>query len=99
MSVFMLGELYAGFKGGKKEPQNKGVLKKFLQKPTVRILNANHETSQIFGEIKNALKKAGNPIPINDVWIAAHAVETGSVLITYDRHFRKVAGLRLWDQI
>ena len=97
MSIFVLGELHAGFKGGKKEKENKNTLQRFLFKPTVKILNATAETAEVFGMIKFNLKKAGNPLPINDVWIAAHSIETGSVLITYDEHFKKVAGLRLWD--
>ena len=36
-------------------------------------------------------------IPLNDIWIAAHAIETGAKLVTYDKHFRHIAGLRLWD--
>lgn|GEM_PF-717222 len=57
------------------------------------------ETAEVFGHVKSDLKEAGNPIPINDVWIAAHAIETGAIVITYDSHFRKAAGLRLWDVI
>ncbi len=56
-------------------------------------------TAEIFGEIKNFLKKSGTPIPINDVWIASHTVETGSVVITYDNHFKKVPGLRCWGEL
>jgi tRNA(fMet)-specific endonuclease VapC len=97
MSIFVLGELHAGFRGGKKEKENKDILQKFLFKHTVKILHATAETAEVFGTIKFNLKKAGNPLPINDVWIAAHGIETGSVLITYDEHFKKVAGLRLWD--
>ena len=74
MSVFVMGELFAGFKGGNKEGENKNLLKRFLQKPTIRILNATAETAEIFGRIKNNLKKAGTPLPINDIWIASHAV-------------------------
>jgi tRNA(fMet)-specific endonuclease VapC len=44
-------------------------------------------------------KKSGTPIPINDAWIAAHALETGSVLVTFDEHFTAVPGLRLWDEL
>ena len=98
LSVFVLGELYAGFAGGSKEQENRELLGKFLRKPAVKILNATSETADIFGFLKNALKRAGTPIPINDVWIAAHANETGSTVVTYDAHFRKVAGLRLWDR-
>ena len=32
-----------------------------------------------------------------DVWVAAHGIETGSTVITYDRHFKKISGLRLWN--
>jgi len=97
MSIFVLGELYAGFAGGRKERENKETLNRFLLKPTAKILNATAETAEVFGEVKQNLKKAGTPIPINDVWIAAHAIETGSTIITYDSHFKNVAGLRLWD--
>ena len=99
MSVFVLGELYAGFRGGAKQKQNKLMLEEFLQKPSVSSLDATRETSEIFGQIKYSLKKAGTPMPINDVWIASHVFETGSLLISYDSHFLNVPGLRIWDEI
>ncbi len=99
MSVFVLGELYAGFKGGSKEQENKRLLERFLQKPTVRVLDANDETAEIFGMIKDTLKRAGTPLPINDVWIASHALQTDSVVVTYDSHFEKIADLRLWEHL
>lgn len=97
LSIFVLGELFAGFQGGGKAAENKKILQDFLNKPTVRTLDATSETAEIFGLVKNTLKKAGTPLPINDVWIAAHALETGSAVVTYDSHFTKVLGLRLWD--
>ncbi len=99
LSVFVLGELYAGFMGGTREDENRDILQQFISKPMVDILNANQETASVFAFIKHQLKKSGKPIPINDVWIAAHAMETGSVLLTYDTHFRYVAGLRVWPRI
>lgn len=99
MSIFVLGELYAGFAGGTKERNNKDALDRFLLKPTVKILNATSETAKVFGMVKQGLKKAGTPLPINDVWIAAHTLETGSTLVTYDSHFKNIAALRLWDRI
>ena len=98
MSIFVLGELFAGFSGGSKEKQNREILKRFLLKPTVKILNATTETAEVFGHIKSNLKTAGTPIPINDVWIAAHAIETGSVLVSFDAHFTNVPGIRLWNE-
>ncbi len=97
MSVIVLAELFTGFKGGKKESWNREILDKFLKKATVSVLDVSRETAEIFSEIKNNLKKSGNPMPINDLWIASHVIETGSVLITDDEHFRKIPGLRLWD--
>lgn len=99
MSIFVLGELYAGFAGGAKSRENRDILKRFLIKPTVKILNATSETADIFGLLKNTLKQAGTPVPINDVWIAAHGMETGSIIVTYDQHFLKIAGIRIWDRI
>ena len=96
-SVFVLGELYAGFRGGTKYKENKEILVKFLQKPLVEILEATETTSDIFGQLMNSLKKAGTPLPINDVWIASHALQTGSKLISYDKHFTKCPGVRLWE--
>jgi tRNA(fMet)-specific endonuclease VapC len=99
MSVIVLGELYAGFRGGTKMLENQQQLDLFLAKPTVRILEAGKESAEIFGELKDQLKKAGTPIPINDVWIAAHTMESGSVLVSYDRHFKVISGLRYWPYI
>ena len=98
-SIFILGEFYAGFAGGIKERGNRDTLNRFLLKPSVKILNATSETAEVFGVLKQDLKKAGTPLPINDVWIAAHALETGSILITYDGHFKKIAGMRRWDKV
>ena len=99
MSIFVLGELYAGFAGGTKERGNKDTLNRFLRKPSVKILNATAETAEVFGVVKQDLKKGGTLLPINDVWIAAHALETGSILVTYDGHFKKIAGIRHWDKV
>jgi tRNA(fMet)-specific endonuclease VapC len=99
MSIFVLGELYAGFKGGTREKENNTILGTFLKKPSVITLNASVETAELFGMVKNTLKLAGRPIPINDVWIAAHALEYGAVLVTRDQHFLNIPGLRLWDNI
>jgi len=91
MSIFVLGELYAGFAGGRKERENKETLNRFLLKPTTKILNATAETAEVFGKVKQNLKKAGTPLPINDVWIAAHAIETGSTISVYCLNTSKIA--------
>ncbi len=98
LSIFVLGELYAGFRGGNKFEHNIGYLEQFRKKSTVQIINGSGETAEIFGQIKNNLKKNGTPLPINDIWIASHAIETGSIIVTYDAHFLKIPGLRIWDK-
>ncbi|MBU1564053.1 MAG: type II toxin-antitoxin system VapC family toxin [Proteobacteria bacterium] len=97
MSIFVLGELYAGFKGGTREKENLSILRKFLDKPSVITVNASIETAALFGMVKDILKQSGCPIPINDVWIAAHTLECGAALVTRDQHFLRIPGLRLWE--
>jgi tRNA(fMet)-specific endonuclease VapC len=98
MSVFVLGEFYAGFRGGDKERENRNRLASFLVKPSVRILPATQDMAEIFGLVKDRLRRAGTPIPINDVLIAAQTMEVGAELVTYDAHFEKVGGLVLWRE-
>jgi tRNA(fMet)-specific endonuclease VapC len=99
MSVFVLGELLAGFRAGGREKDNRRILERFLLKSSVAVLDGTLDTADLFGLVMASLKKSGTPIPINDVWIAAHALETGSVLVTFDEHFTAVPGLRLWDEL
>ncbi len=99
MSIFVLGELFTGFKGGEKEKENIQNLNLFLTKPAVNILNGTRETSEIFGLIKHNLRLKGVPLPVNDIWIAAHTVESGSILVTYDERLKNIENIRIWDNI
>ena len=99
ISTVMLGELFAGFLRSSKFSANKQELKSFLSKDGIKIVDVTIETSEIFGEIKASLRHSGKMIPLNDIWIAAHAIETGSKLVTYDSHFKHITGLRLWDEM
>lgn len=99
VSTIVLGELYAGFLAGNRYAANVDELEKFLRKEGVQTLDVSKETSEIFGEIKVQLSKKGQMIPLNDIWIAAHSIETGSKLVTYDRHFVQISGLRIWEEI
>ena len=93
MSMFVLGELYYGFKKGSQETRNANQLEAFLQKPSVRIAIPTTDTPKIFGSIKKTLSDIGRPVPVNDVWIAAQTIETGAWLVTLDRHFDSIPGL------
>lgn len=97
MSTIVLGELYAGFKGGTFETKNKANLNLFLSQPTVSIIKVSAKTAEIYGEVKNQLKNKGKLIPQNDMWIASHTLETDSILISFDQHFLEVSGLKIAD--
>jgi tRNA(fMet)-specific endonuclease VapC len=80
---------------GSKVRENQANLDSLLSKPTVEILPVTAETSDYYGRLVAALRKAGHPIPVNDLWIAAQTLEQGAILITYDKHFHHVPGLRV----
>lgn len=96
--VIVLGELFFGFKGGSREKMNKQRLEDFLEEFNVKVVFVTKETAEIYAQIRFKLEKIGKPIPSNDIWIAAQAIETGSVLITYDDHFKHIPGLRIWGE-
>ena len=98
LSVFVLGELYAGFKGGQRERKNRELLRAFMAAPPVKLLFATDATAEIFAGVKDSLKRRGKPLPMNDVWIAAHALEAAATLITFDAHFEQVEGLQRWPR-
>lgn len=99
LSVIVIGGLISGFKKGTKFEENLKYLNEFIRKPSVEVVPATTETAEIYGGIKYELSKRGTPIPTNDIWIAANAIETGSVVITFDKHFLKIPGVRVWRGI
>lgn len=91
----VLGELYAGFRLGSRQKQNVDELHQFLERPGVRVASIDHGVARRYGDVVAALKKVGTPIPTNDIWIAAVAIEQNGELLTRDAHFQKVPVLRL----
>ena len=87
----IFGELLAGFIKGKKRKKNERELKTFLQSPRVKILDVDAETAERYAVILNSLWKAGTPIPTNDIWIAATAMQHGLHLLTTDAHYQEVS--------
>jgi len=93
ISPVVIGELLAGFKRGTQEEKNKQQLNEFLSRERVLELSISSETSEFYAFILNQLKEQGTPIPTNDIWIAASAMEKGAVIATRDEHFPKIKGL------
>ena len=90
LPTIVLGELHSGFRAGNRSAENAAYLARFLSKPSVRVLNVTEETALRYAEIVVYLRKRGRPIPTNDVWIAAVALEHGLQLVTLDAHFREI---------
>ena len=101
MSAVVIGELLYGFRHGSRFDRNATDLRSFLDNPYVSFVPVGPVTADRYSRIAAALRAKGNPIPTNDVWIAAHAMETGADLVSADRHFEAVEGiawLRLANQ-
>ena len=101
MSAVVVGELLYGFRNGSRFDRNASDLRSFLDNPYVSFVPVGSTTADRYSRIASALRAKGHPIPTNDVWIAAHAMETGADLVSADRHFEAVDGiawLRLGSQ-
>ena len=91
--LMVLGEMKAGFHGGTQGHRNEALLQRFLAKATVSVLLPGRATAEYYARIFVQLKRAGTPIPDNDLWIAALALEHDLTLITRYRHSERIAQL------
>jgi len=94
VSTVVLGELLGGFAAGKREAKNRAALASFLESPRVEVVPVTAQTADTYALVFAALRRKGQPIPTNDLWIAAGALEHGAALLTRDAHFAHVDGLR-----
>lgn len=90
VTPIVIGELLAGFLRGKNRRKNERELEEFLASPRVQTLIVDAETSARYAVIVTSLREAGTPIPTNDIWIAASAMQHGLRLLTTDAHYRTV---------
>lgn len=90
LTPVILGELLVGFMRGKHRKKNQWELQQFLASPRVSMMHLDEDTAERYAVILNALWKAGAPIPTNDIWIAASAMQHGCRLLTTDAHYQKV---------
>jgi tRNA(fMet)-specific endonuclease VapC len=96
-SSIVAGELLFGFRGGSRLRKNLAELDLFLEHPQVSLLSVSMITADRFGRIASALRAKGRPIPTNDIWIAAQAMESGADLLSFDAHFAEIDGLAWID--
>ena len=90
-----LAEIKAGFLGGNRRTKNEASLEFLMRISGVEALFADRETTEVYARLFYSMRRAGTPIPTNDLWIAAQCLEHGFGLVTLDRHFEAIDGLRL----
>jgi tRNA(fMet)-specific endonuclease VapC len=91
--TIVLGELEAGFELGERARENLFLLSRFLAEPFVSVHDVTPSVSRHYARVFAQLRRAGRPIPINDVWIAATTLDCGGHLLTLDDDFSAVAGI------
>lgn len=91
LPAIALGELYYGALKSGRPAENLQVIDRLTA--GAAVLACGPETARRYGQAKAKLREAGTPIPENDIWIAALALEHELTLVTRDAHFAVVAGL------
>ena len=84
MSVVVVGELLYGFRVGSRFGRNSESLRMFFDNPYVTLVPVSATSADLYSRIAASLRAKGRPIPTNDIWIAAHAMETGAGLVSAD---------------
>ena len=93
--VIVLGEYRLGIAQSRYRKDYEDWLREWIT--VVKILEVDERTSQHYATIGLELKAMGKPIPTNDLWIAALCRQHSLSLLSRDRHFDVVAGLRRID--
>jgi tRNA(fMet)-specific endonuclease VapC len=94
LNSIVLGELIQGFRRGTALASNRARLDRFLALPPSRTIAVDDETAELYALILADLLARGRPLPTNDVWIAASAMQHGLAVVTTDRHFAEIPQIR-----
>lgn len=93
--AIVCGEFEAGAQGAsRRETAAIAAFNGLLSLSHVRVLPTTRRTGHIYAGLFTALKRAGTPIPTNDIWIAASTIECEGSLLTNDHHFLNIPQLR-----
>lgn len=88
-----IGELYFGARKSGQAKGNLARIDEFVANSVV--LGCDTDTARRYGEVKDALRLKGRPLPENDIWIAAIALQFDLPLVTRDTHFGEIANLNV----
>jgi tRNA(fMet)-specific endonuclease VapC len=92
ISSTVLGELFFGAFKSKRSKTNLKRISDFAD--SITILKCDKDTAYQYGIVKYRLLDKGKPIPENDIWIAAVAMQNDLILVTRDRHFDEIEELK-----
>lgn len=92
----VVGVILSGFSSHTRDQARSRSFEDFLSLPMVHVPSIGQTTADYYTLVFRSLKAAGLPIPANDLWIAASAMENGALLVTRDAHFRAIQNLRCW---
>ena len=90
--VIVLGEYRFGIAQSRRRYEYERWLAGLL--PDCVILDLDDDTATYYAQIRVELKLSGKPIPDNDNWIAAACRKASLPLLSRDRHFDYVQGLK-----
>ncbi len=88
ISVVTVGEMLFGANNSGNPIENTMLYKELFKHCIIH--NISEITSEYYAEIRHLLKIAGNPIPENDIWIAAIAKEKNMIIVTRDKHLNQL---------
>jgi tRNA(fMet)-specific endonuclease VapC len=95
LPIIALGELRAGFVAGTKSAENEKNLTRFLNSSRVEVVLLDEGSTRTYATLYSYLRRAGKPIPTNDLWIAALAYQHSMPLLTRDAHFEHLPQVAL----
>ncbi|MEK7668569.1 MAG: type II toxin-antitoxin system VapC family toxin, partial [Gemmatimonadota bacterium] len=88
--VVVLGELLVGRVGAGRGARGEREVRAVVASPRVEVAALGVETAERYAVIRQGLRRAGRPVPANDIWIAASAMEQGLLVLTLDRHYLEI---------
>ena len=94
LSQIAIGEFKAGLDNTRKGRRDQESFEAFLRLSNVVEITLTPATTDLYAKVFRSLREAGRPIPGNDIWLAAQALEHGAVLVSRDSHFEAVANLQ-----
>lgn len=92
LPVIVLGEFRFGVLRSRHRARYDAWLSELIE--ASRLLLVDPDTAVHYAAVRDSLRQRGTPIPSNDAWIAALALQHGLPVLSRDMHFDAVPGVR-----